>query len=180
MFNDFLSYLLKEIRKKENLTQKEIANILDKSEISIRKYESGSYPVPMIIFFILFMRFKYNYDYFIALVNGIEKDFNFFVTSDMIEKFNSELKKYNIDLDTIDKLKNDNTILGYFSFEFLPTLINNDIHIYPEKNELIKVKINNDTFEITDIKLKKIIEILKNNLVNDFKSMIELEKSSNK
>lgn len=101
------------------------------------------------------MRFKYNYDYFIALVNGIEKDFNFFVTSDMIEKFNSELKKYNIDLDTIDKLKNDNTILGYFSFEFLPTLINNDIHIYPEKNELIKVKINNDTFEITDIKLKK-------------------------
>ena len=36
MFNDFLSYLLKEIRKKENLTQKEIANILDKSEISIK------------------------------------------------------------------------------------------------------------------------------------------------
>lgn len=47
-------------------------------------------------------------------------------------------------------------------------------------NEIIKIKIDNDTYEITDIKLKKIIEILKNNLVNDFKSMMELEKSSNK
>ena len=54
MYNKFLGYLLKEIRKKEKLTQKEIAKILDKSEISIRKYESGSYPVPAIIFFILF------------------------------------------------------------------------------------------------------------------------------
>ena len=43
MYNKFLSHLLKAIRKKENLTQKEMAKILDKSEISIRKYESGSY-----------------------------------------------------------------------------------------------------------------------------------------
>ena len=58
MYNIFLSHLLKVIRKKENLTQKEMAKILDKSEISIRKYESGSYTVPEIIFFILFFIFK--------------------------------------------------------------------------------------------------------------------------
>lgn len=41
-------------------------------------------------------------------------------------------------------------------------------------NEIIKVKINNDTYEISNIKLKQIIELLKNNLVSDFKSMIKL------
>ena len=41
-------------------------------------------------------------------------------------------------------------------------------------NEIIKIKINNDTYEISNMKLKQIIELLKNNLVNDFKSMIKL------
>ncbi|MHB9336302.1 helix-turn-helix domain-containing protein [Fusobacterium polymorphum] len=41
-------------------------------------------------------------------------------------------------------------------------------------NEITKIKINNDTYEISNMKLKQIIELLKNNLVSDFKSMIEL------
>lgn len=69
------------------------------------------------------------------------------------------------DKNIIELLKNNNIVL-----------VNDGVLL----NENIKVKINNNTFEITDIKLKKIIEILKNNLVNDFKSMMELEKNSNK
>ena len=93
MYNIFLSHLLKVIRKKENLTQKEMAKILDKSEISIRKYESGSYTVPEIIFFILFVRFKYSFTTFLKLINSIEEEYNYSVPLDDIKKFNDELKK---------------------------------------------------------------------------------------
>ena len=77
----------------------------------------------------------------------------------------------------------DANTLKEFDKNIIELLKNNNIVIVNDGvllNDNIKVKINNNTFEITDIKLKKIIEILKNNLVNDFKSMIELEKNSNK
>ena len=41
MYNKFLSYLIKEIRETFEMTQKEFGATIEKSEISIRKYESG-------------------------------------------------------------------------------------------------------------------------------------------
>ena len=181
MYNKFLGYLLKEIRKKEKLTQKEIAKILDKSEISIRKYESGSYPVPAIIFFILFMRFKYTFNIILELVKEIEKDYNFSVTLDDFKQFSKELEKYNIKLEKIDDFEidkpNDIDPDTSFKLEIIELLKNKNISIVESITnniEEIKIQMNNKNFLINRTSLFKILEFLKNNLISDFKSMIEL------
>ena len=46
-----LSKNLKEYRKKANLTQKELGKKIHKSEISIRKYESGKINIPPMTLF---------------------------------------------------------------------------------------------------------------------------------
>lgn len=181
MYNIFLSYLLKVIRKKENLTQKEMAKILDKSEISIRKYESGSYPVPEIIFFILFVRFKYSFNTFLELVKNIEKDYQYSVLLDDVKKFNSELEKYNIKLTKIDEFeieKLDNiTSFDIEIMKFLRIYILENTSINIDEIE-IQTDIEKETFYkhfiLNKISFFKMLDILKNNLVNDFKSMIEL------
>jgi len=181
MYNKFLSHLLKAIRKKENLTQKEMAKILDKSEISIRKYESGSYTVPEIIFFILFVRFKYSFATFLELINTIEEDYHYSVVLDDIKKFNVELEKYNIKLEKIDE----------FEIEKLDNITSFDIElmkflgIYFVENKIItsdEIEIKTDiekrtvykNFLLDRIAFFKMLDILKKNLVNDFKNIIEL------
>ena len=178
MYNKFLSHLLKAIRKKENLTQKEMAN---KSEISIRKYESGSYTVPEIIFFILFVRFKYSFATFLELINTIEEDYHYSVVLDDIKKFNVELEKYNIKLEKIDE----------FEIEKLDNITSFDIElmkflgIYFVENKIItsdEIEIKTDiekravykNFLLDRIAFFKMLDILKKNLVNDFKNIIEL------
>ena len=181
MYNIFLSHLLKVIRKKENLTQKEMAKILDKSEISIRKYESGSYTVPEIIFFILFVRFKYSFTTFLKLINSIEEEYNYSVPLDDIKKFNDELEKYNIKIEKIDEFeieKLDN--ISSFDIELMKFL-----GIYFVENKIIsndEIEIKTDIEKRTDyrnfllnkISFFKMLDILKKNLVNDFKNIIEL------
>ncbi|WP_338992352.1 helix-turn-helix transcriptional regulator [Fusobacterium animalis] len=71
----------------------------------------------------------------------------------------------------------DTDILKEFDKNIIEFLKSNGIILVDNGNildENIKVKINNNTYEISNMKLKKIIEFLKNNLVNDFKNTIEL------
>jgi hypothetical protein len=51
MYDYFLGLLIKKFRISKGLTQKELANELDKSEISIKKYETGGLKVPFSVLF---------------------------------------------------------------------------------------------------------------------------------
>ena len=53
MYNKVLSYLIKVIRETFEMTQKEFGKTIEKSEISIRKYESGDVKIPFTTLFII-------------------------------------------------------------------------------------------------------------------------------
>lgn len=185
MYNDFLAYLLKVIRQKEKLTQKEMGKILDKSEISVRKYESGLNNIPVINFYILFMRFNYTLDIILSLFNEIENKFDYHVTQKDFNKFLKDLEKYNIKLDRIDnymsEINLDNVMKSINNgtdklIEFLNIKI---IDIKGVNCEIFQLKINEKKIIIHRNNFFKLLEILKNNLVNDFNNFIDLLKDSN-
>lgn len=45
--NKFIGFKIKEIRQKQNMTQKELAEIIGKTESSVQKYERGVVEVPL-------------------------------------------------------------------------------------------------------------------------------------
>ena len=185
MYNDFLAYLLKVIRQKEKLTQKEMGKILDKSEISVRKYESGLNNIPVINFYILFMRFNYTLDIILSLFNEIENKFDYHVTQKDFNKFLKDLEKYNIKLDRIDNYMSEINLDDVMKsinngtdklIEFLNIKI---IDIKGVNCEIFQLKINEKKIIIHRNNFFKVLEILKNNLVNDFNNFIDLLKDSN-
>lgn len=185
MYNDFLAYLLKVIRQKEKLTQKEMGKILDKSEISVRKYESGLNNIPVINFYILFMRFNYTLDIILSLFNEIENKFDYHVTQKDFNKFLKDLEKYNIKLDRIDNYMSEINLDDVMKsinngtdklIEFLNIKI---IDIKGVNCEIFQLKINEKKIIIHRNNFFKLLEILKNNLVNDFNNFIDLLKDSN-
>lgn len=58
LFDIFLSKFFKKIRLEHGLTQKKIAELLDKSEITIRNYENNRLKVPFEVLFFLITIFK--------------------------------------------------------------------------------------------------------------------------
>lgn len=50
-YNDFLGLLIRKLRTTYGLTQRELAAQIDKSEVSIRKYETGIIKIPFAVFF---------------------------------------------------------------------------------------------------------------------------------
>ena len=185
MYNDFLAYLLKVIRQKEKLTQKEMGKILDKSEISVRKYESGLNNIPVINFYILFMRFNYTLDIILSLFNEIENKFDYHVTQKDFNKFLKDLEKYNIKLDRIDNYMSEINLDDVMKsinngtdklIEFLNIKI---IDIKGVNCEIFQLKINEKKIIIHRNNFFKLLEILKNNLVNDFNNFIDLLKDYN-
>ena len=185
MYNDFLAYLLKVIRQKEKLTQKEMGKILDKSEISVRKYESGLNNIPVINFYILFMRFNYTLDIILSLFNEIENKFDYHVTQKDFNKFLKDLEKYNIKLDRIDNYMSEINLDDVMKsinngtdklIEFLNIKI---IDIKGVNCEIFQLKINEKKIIIHRNNFFKLLEILKDNLVNDFNNFIDLLKDSN-
>nr|DAN47232.1 MAG TPA: transcriptional regulator, y4mF family [Caudoviricetes sp.] len=50
-YNDFLGLLIRKLRTSYGLTQRELVAQIDKSEVSIRKYETGIIKIPFAVFF---------------------------------------------------------------------------------------------------------------------------------
>nr|DAS66750.1 MAG TPA: Helix-turn-helix XRE-family like protein [Caudoviricetes sp.] len=50
-YNDFLGLLIRKLRTTYGLTQRELAAQIDKSEVSIRKYETGIIKIPFAVIF---------------------------------------------------------------------------------------------------------------------------------
>ena len=59
-YNYFLSAFIANVRNFKNLTQKKFGQKIDKSEIAIRKYESGKTKIPFSVLFLIIKMFELN------------------------------------------------------------------------------------------------------------------------
>ena len=59
-YNYFLSSFIANVRNFKNLTQKKFGEKIDKSEIAIRKYESGQIKIPFSVLFLVIKIFELN------------------------------------------------------------------------------------------------------------------------
>ena len=78
MYDYFLGLLIKKFRISKGLTQKELASQLDKSEISIKKYETGGLKIPFSVLFMAVHMLGIDmftfYDYLRDLVDEIKRE----------------------------------------------------------------------------------------------------------
>jgi len=129
----YLGKLIKENRKNKKLTQQELANAIDKTESSIRKYEKGLVQIPNEVLEKLAKIFEIPFSE--MLLNAIE---NYIPKTNFIEEINSILEEHGYKL--ID--------VGDGELELINS--NNYISDTIDKNKLInfyKEKKGNITFE---------------------------------
>lgn len=99
-------FTLKAFRKEKKITQKQLANEIGRSEISIRKYESGDISIPYEIFWLLIIKFDITK---IQFVNFIESAILNLKANDKLKNF-SETELLDFSSDT-----------NYFITELFPT-----------------------------------------------------------
>lgn len=186
MYNRFLSCVLKEIRLNMNFTQKQIAIIIGKSEISIRKYESGSIPIPFSVLFLYLKMFNINLNYLNQILktidektSGDDEDEYCLTPREFIEC----LDRFNKDIAKIYGLNENNfNLLRFDSIDELKFELENKIQEYILNFIATKIK------EVpTNKKENELILLLKNEIMNyiDFRTLQiiklnQLKKHSNK
>ncbi|PHI14048.1 helix-turn-helix transcriptional regulator [Fusobacterium polymorphum] len=185
MYNKFLSYLIKEIRYMYNLTQKEFGEKIEKSEISIRKYESGDVKIPFTVLFMILKLFDINVGTLKEISENIRKEF---IKNNILNEnqINECLEQFNIDIAKIYKLNINNIdIDDENSFDTIKIILSNQINQYIEKyflslamdlsieqnSKILKYKkTQNSEF----IKIKNdMIEFLNYNIEKTFKNMLK-------
>jgi putative DNA-binding protein len=132
MYNKFLSYLIKEIRETFEMTQKEFGATIEKSEISIRKYESGEVKIPFTTLFIILKML----DIDIIFLKGLVDDIKYLIIKDNIlseSELNECLERFNIDISKIYKLNIDSIdINNYKSIDEMKVIFDNQMQEYIE------------------------------------------------
>lgn len=150
MYNKFLSYIIKDIRIGQNLTQKELGKKIDKSEISIRKYESGEVKIPFSVLFILFKMFDVDIVYLKIVLDEI-KDI---VKREKImtwDEYTECLNLFNDDMAKIYKLNPyKNNLADDMTMEQVKQILNDGLQNYIENYILI----NADNILPYDVKMK--------------------------
>ncbi|CKH09271.1 transcriptional regulator%2C y4mF family [Fusobacterium polymorphum] len=95
MYDYFLGLLIKKFRISKGLTQKELANELDKSEISIKKYETGVLKTPFSVLFMTVHMLGIDvftfYNYLRDLVEEIKRENR--ITQDELDKCVEKLEE---------------------------------------------------------------------------------------
>lgn len=194
MYNKFLSYLIKEIRENFEMTQKEFGATIDKSEIAIRKYESGKTKIPFATLFIILKML----DIDIIFLKGLVDDIKYLIIKDNIlseSELNECLEQFNIDISKIYKLNIDSIdINNYKSIEEIKAIFDNQMQEYIENyvsyvaHESIKyhllitinknatAKIRNEVTSFLNYKIEKFI----NALFSSDEEMDFLEKNDKK
>ena len=187
MYNKFLSYLIKEIRENFEMTQKEFGATIDKSEIAIRKYESGKTKIPFATLFIILKML----DIDIIFLKGLVDDIKYLIIKDNIlseSELNECLEQFNkLNIDSID-------INNYKSIEEMKAIFDNQMQEYIENyvsyvaHESIKyhllitinknatAKIRNEVTSFLNYKIEKFI----NALFSSDEEMDFLEKNDKK
>lgn len=144
---------IKKARKKSGLTQKELGRLIYKSEITIRKYESGDYKIPKDV--LLNLSEILNTD--LKTLTG--SDYNKF---DDIEKTEDALKKIAKELiPVMTEVKNKQKELDKLIKDFLSNpLIISSINLDFDYNTLTSrelIQIENNIFLAIQLKINEII-----------------------
>lgn len=142
MYNKFLSYLIREIRNKKKLTQKELALLIDKSEISIRKYENGKNKISFSTLFLV-----------VALLEiplfELRNFFLEFSSNNLLE-----------DKETIFLEDQINELLGKEEFKNLLSSFNDDLNKIFRRQETKKINIiDATTYNVINDNLNIILEV---------------------
>lgn len=178
MYNKFLSYLIKEIRETFEMTQKELGATIDKSEISIRKYESGDVKIPFTTLFIILKMLDIDIIFLKGLVDDVK---NLLIKEKILSEneLNECLERFNIDISKIYKLNIDSIdINNYKSIDEIKVIFDNQMQEYIENyvsyvaHESIKyhllitinknatAKIRNEVTSFLNYKIEKFINAL--------------------
>lgn len=134
MYNKFLSYIIKDIRDIFEMTQKEFGEAIEKSEISIRKYESGEYNIPFTVLFIILKLF----DIDIVLLKGIIDDVKEILINEKNimnnDQFQECLERFKNDISRIYKINIDKDQLNNFeSIDEIKAIFDNQLQEYIEQ-----------------------------------------------
>ncbi len=84
---------IKELRKKGQLTQKELAKILDIGKASLSHYEKGERAIPLEVLIKIANYFETDINYILGINNIIKSDKKVFYASDKEIKFLEEMRK---------------------------------------------------------------------------------------
>lgn len=179
MYNIFLSFLIRIIRKRAGITQKELAEKIGKSEILIRKYENGKTKITNETFFLIIFFSGLTKEMLLELVYfHKQKILNLMEIDD--NQFEELIEALRIDLDFIYSLENKHSkitetmstkiklleaIREYLTHSLEEiSILDNEI-----KNILLDKDLSNDIdsliFEIlsfSDFKLQEFLRFLKN------------------
>lgn len=162
MYDKFLSLLLRLIRTKFNMTQKELGVLIEKSEVAVRKYESGTIKIP---FYVLFMTVHEvgltatNLIHFVQNVSEQITKENIMSDSDLdkcLEKIYMDTRRifkgfiYSADLDCVDSVEFINILLDNQIQEYIERIINHKNRkssgltlVTEEKTEYIRQEVIN-------------------------------------
>nr|DAI11837.1 MAG TPA: Helix-turn-helix XRE-family like protein [Caudoviricetes sp.] len=130
MYNKFLSYLIKEIRENFEMTQKEFGATIEKSEISIRKYESGEVKIPFTTLFVILKMLDIDIIFLKGLVDDVK---HLLIKNNVLSEreLNKCLEQFNIDISKIYKLNIDSIdINNYKSIEEMKVIFDNQMQEY--------------------------------------------------
>lgn len=178
MYNKFLSYLIKEIRETFEMTQKELGATIDKSEISIRKYESGDVKIPFTTLFIILKMLDIDIIFLKGLVDDVK---NLLIKENILSEneLNECLERFNIDVSKIYKLNTDSiNINNNDGIEEIRIIFDNQMQEYIENyaaylahesvkyyfpimlNKDITIKIRSEVTNFLNYKIEKFINAL--------------------
>ena len=181
MYDYFLGLLIKKFRISKGLTQKELASQLDKSEISIKKYETGGLKIPFSVLFMavhmLGIEMYEFYDYLRDLIREIKRENR--ITQDELDKCVEKLEEDSLkiytgwvqtdDLEPIDDDKQSNFRFLYRQiFGYVDRFIKN-------KNEENKTAIWLSDEE-TEVMVNDIIDYLNYKIEKFYKGELNEEK----
>ncbi|WP_335996025.1 helix-turn-helix transcriptional regulator [Fusobacterium polymorphum] len=177
MYNKFLGYLIKDIRCFFDMTQKEMAKKIDRSEIAIRKYESGQVKIPFTVLFVIIKILDIDINLLQSILYNIKIDL---VDNNILnnEELTKCLDQFYIDIGKIYKLDfNEIDINEVESIETIKILLSNEINEYIEKYILYlaqdqKIDLN---LKLLDYRKKNNIELIKikNNVIDFLNYNIE-------
>lgn len=173
MYNRFLGYLIKTIRDIFSMTQKELAKTIDKSEIAVRKYESGQVKIPFTVLFIILKILDIDVAFLKDIINNLKS----YLTYEKIfskREIDECIKQLNIDIARIYDLDiNDTDITNISNINETKIILSSKIERYIENYFFCLSQNLPDELSIKMFPSKDIVSELKNETINFLNYNIE-------
>lgn len=176
MYNTFLRYMIKTIRLYSNFTQKEFGAKIDRSEITVRQYESGKINITFNTLNVIINNIDIDLSMLVDIVDSVKKQLiNGKIMSEKeldlcVQQFNDDISKiYNIkDVNMTDikpaealKVVFDNQLQEYI-YRTLQTMVDDERDLMSilgvDKNTTNKIR--TDVMDYLDFKIERLYGFL--------------------